>query len=257
MNSIKLVACDIDGTLLPVGQTEISPAVFDQIRRLHAIGVRFCPASGRQYTSLRRLFAPVAADICYLCENGSVVYGENAGEILHKTVIDHALAMRLCRAILDMPNAEILISGADTSYVIPKSEEYVRYIRDGVGNNTVIVPSPEAVPEDIIKISVCIPEAGVHFPCMKADWPEFAVALSGKEWIDFTLADKGIGIEALCEAYGILPSEVLAIGDNYNDLPMLSLVGHPYLMDTAVPELLRRFDRKCAKVEDVLAAIVC
>ncbi len=42
----RLVACDIDGTLLD-GSTAIAPAVFTQIRRLSRLGVYFCPASGR------------------------------------------------------------------------------------------------------------------------------------------------------------------------------------------------------------------
>ena len=46
----RLVACDIDGTLLD-GSTAIAPAVFTQIRRLSRLGVYFCPASGRQYSS--------------------------------------------------------------------------------------------------------------------------------------------------------------------------------------------------------------
>lgn len=55
---IRLIACDIDGTLLHGAQTQIAPEVFRQIRRLSAQGVIFCPASGRQYHSLRNLFAP-------------------------------------------------------------------------------------------------------------------------------------------------------------------------------------------------------
>ena len=43
----RLVACDIDGTLLD-GSTAIAPAVFTQIRRLSRLGVYFCPASGRK-----------------------------------------------------------------------------------------------------------------------------------------------------------------------------------------------------------------
>ena len=53
-----LVASDLDGTLLPEGQTELPCAVFDEIRRLHDCGVLFCAASGRPLDALRELFAP-------------------------------------------------------------------------------------------------------------------------------------------------------------------------------------------------------
>ena len=57
---IHLIASDIDGTLLQGGQTRLDPALFDVIERLEQHGIRFAAASGRQYTNLRRLFAPVA-----------------------------------------------------------------------------------------------------------------------------------------------------------------------------------------------------
>ena len=70
---IKLIASDIDGTLLQNGETAISERFFAQARRLMAQGVAVCAARGRQYSSLRRLFAPVAEELYYICENGAVV----------------------------------------------------------------------------------------------------------------------------------------------------------------------------------------
>ena len=57
---IKMVCSDLDGTLLQYGKKLIEGEIFDEIRALHDRGILFCPASGRQYTSLRKLFAPVA-----------------------------------------------------------------------------------------------------------------------------------------------------------------------------------------------------
>ena len=58
--SIRLICSDIDGTLLQYGKKELEGEIFEQIRELHRRGILFCPASGRQYTSLRKLLAPVA-----------------------------------------------------------------------------------------------------------------------------------------------------------------------------------------------------
>ena len=55
---IRLIACDIDGTLLFPWQREVAPAALHEIPRLAAKGIRFCPTSGRRLESLRRLFAP-------------------------------------------------------------------------------------------------------------------------------------------------------------------------------------------------------
>ena len=65
--SIKLICSDIDGTLLQYGRKELEGEIFEQIRELHRRGILCCPASGRQYTSLRQLFAPVADGCVFLC----------------------------------------------------------------------------------------------------------------------------------------------------------------------------------------------
>ena len=97
---VKLIASDIDGTLMSYGETSLPPALFGLIRRLRAAGVLFCPASGRQYHSLRQLFAPVADEVCFLCENGAVVFGpgtEETAPVLSKTAMSRDEALSLAR----------------------------------------------------------------------------------------------------------------------------------------------------------------
>lgn len=52
LEGIKLIACDLDGTLLHPGEREPRPEAFELINELHRRGVVFMPASGRQYASL-------------------------------------------------------------------------------------------------------------------------------------------------------------------------------------------------------------
>ena len=82
--SIKLICSDIDGTLLQYGKKELEDEIFEQIRELHRRGILFCPASGRQYTSLRKLFAPVADCCVFLCENAQKFW-ENRSVRMQKT----------------------------------------------------------------------------------------------------------------------------------------------------------------------------
>ena len=51
---VKLIASDLDGTLLQNGAHDVNPIVFDQIRTLKEHGIMFAAASGRQYLNLRR-----------------------------------------------------------------------------------------------------------------------------------------------------------------------------------------------------------
>ena len=74
---IKLIASDVDGTLMQEGERVIPPSLFPLIRSMKEKGIHFAVCSGRQYANLRRLFAPVADDIGYICENGSLVVWQN------------------------------------------------------------------------------------------------------------------------------------------------------------------------------------
>lgn len=249
---IRLVASDIDGTLLTGGASAIPGEIFEHIRRLERRGILFCPASGRQYSSLRRLFAPVADRVPYLCENGAVVFGPG-GAVLGKTPMPRAEAEAICRDILETEGCEVLISGADTSYLCPKGPDIEGHIRWFVGNNTAILAAPGEVPEEIVKVSAYCAAGTEAIPAWLAEkWRAFNPAVAGREWLDFTLADKGTGLEQLCAALGIAPAEVMAFGDNWNDVPMLALAGEPWLMETADAPLLARFPNHCAAVAEIL-----
>ena len=63
---IKLIASDLDGTLLPEGTMDVNPELFDVIRRLKKKGVTFAAVSGREYDSIAKVFEPVKDDIYFI-----------------------------------------------------------------------------------------------------------------------------------------------------------------------------------------------
>lgn len=249
---IRLVASDIDGTLLQGGARALSDELFGLIRVLKKRGILFCAASGRQYRSMRALFAQAEDDIAYLCENGAIVY--RGGSVVSKLAMERADALALIGQIQAQEQCEVLISGADTSYLLPKHPDYVDHIRYFVGNHITRVKRAQDIPEDILKVSAyCRDGAASHTQTLGAPWKAaYSVAVAGEKWLDFTRADKGTGLAALCGELGVRPQEVIAFGDNFNDVPMLDLVGSPYIMQGAVPALLERYPMHCARVEDVL-----
>ena len=69
------------------------------------------------------------------------------------------------------------------------------------------------------------------------------------------MSTKGTGIRQLGELLQIPMEQVLAIGDNDNDVPMLETVGYPYIMENTAPHLLERFPNHCRRVEELLATL--
>ena len=62
---IKLIASDLDGTLLHNGAQKLTPRAIELIHELTQKGVHFVAASGRQYPALARLFEPVHGN-CFI-----------------------------------------------------------------------------------------------------------------------------------------------------------------------------------------------
>lgn len=258
-NTIKLIACDLDGTLLLHGAQACNEELFPIIEELASRGIAFVPASGRQYPSLQRLFSAVKDKLTYLCENGSLVM--HLDQVLVKHSFEDSLAMELSHAILEREECEVLISGERTCYVIPRSSDYVRHLREDVGNHVCVIDTPERITEEIIKVSFFTKAEFV--PKIKADLgtrfqTRCQMVTSGHEWIDFAPlgTGKGSALRDIGESLGILPHEMVAFGDNENDRTMLELVGHPYLMEHCNPTMRDISAKKCCKVEDTLREIL-
>ena len=149
----------------------------------------------------------------------------------------------------------MLISGADTSYLCPKYGDILP-LMESKGNNIVLLARPEDVPEDIVKLAAfCLQGTAGLEAALAPQWGRvFHAAVAGAEWLDFTLADKGTGLDRLCKILNISPERAMAFGDNFNDLPMLRMAGRPYIMDTAHPRLQEEFS-VCSSVEEVLRTL--
>ena len=128
--SIKLICSDIDGTLLQYGKKELESEIFEQIRELNRRGILFCPASGRQYTSLRKLFAPVADCCVFLCENGGVIYKDE--QCIAKNPMPRALAEEIANDLWTRSDGqgEVMLSGQNTAYLMERGLGMLKRIGD-------------------------------------------------------------------------------------------------------------------------------
>lgn len=252
---MKFIASDLDGTLLLDKSMQVSQEMFRLISKYQEQGVLFCAASGRQYNSLRGLFAPVAEDLVYVCENGAVVFYK--GEVLGKTCIPRADALAICRSILAQPNCEVLISGERTSYLLPKQEDYVDHIQYFVGNHVTLVPALEAIPEEILKVSAFCRDGAVKYEePLGRPWKEkMNVAVSGRRWLDFTVAGKEDALEIVHQKLGISPAEMVSFGDNFNDVGMLRYTGRSFAMQSAPDAVKQAATGVCTRVEQTLAQL--
>lgn len=236
---VKFIACDLDGTLLLNGAQSVDESAIQYIDRLVESGVIFAPASGRQITSLKRLFEPISNKLAYIAENGALV--EYRGETIGKTPMDRKLALEIIEDVIAQPNCEVLVSGEHTAYIKPKSEEYHYRMTKIVNYHTTLVDKFTDIDEDILKIAVCdmsgIKNSKDHFINKWSD--RASVLVSGELYLDFmdSAVNKGRGIEQIQKYFGLKPEECMAFGDNYNDIAMLDKVYYSYVMEKAASDV--------------------
>ena len=249
-----LAASDIDGTLLPDGQTELSPAVFDEIRRLRERGVLFCAASGRPLFMLQELFAPVADEIAYMSENAAYVY---YGRELLNTI---AMPRDLCAELVAYlgTRTDCVARACTTTgryYFVPTAAAQANLDSVGVEfGNAQFVKDFSALKGDVTQVSA-ISAGDMNIPAKEILplWQNrIGAAVTGEHWLDFTAAGKDKGLHLLCEHFGIPQANTYAFGDSYNDAPMLRAAAHPYLMNIAPADLKAEFS---AQIDDVVAVL--
>lgn len=255
---IKLIASDLDGTLIQKPARTVPKEVFPAIHDFTEKGGLFVAASGRQYANLKRLFAPVKDEIAYICENGClVIYKE---EVLYHAKMERQMGEEILRAILSIPDCEILLSGVNTCYIQPKDPSYADYMINHVKNNTIVVDDIFQVQEPYFKISV-YNKYGIE-RCEDFFFDTFKekvnVVTSGNAWLDMMPlhVHKGSALKMLSEKLSIPLSDMMAIGDHYNDMEMLSLVGHPACVENAKPEIKEICKYKTASAEKLIAETV-
>jgi hydroxymethylpyrimidine pyrophosphatase-like HAD family hydrolase len=238
---IRMIASDLDGTLLQNGRQAPTEEAFALIRAFAARGIPFCAASGRQYSSLKKMFAPVAEQCLFLCENGAVIYAHD--RVLDATPMPRKIAEEIAWDFWQGSEGqgEVLISGEDLCYGMERGLG----MADGmerVGNRYRRIHDPAEVPEDLLKVSVFLPRGVARYVSrFVPKWAAYHAAVAGACWIDTTLASKGSGIRHLCTVTGVDPADVMAFGDNFNDETMLDVVGAPYIMDGADPVLRKKY----------------
>ncbi len=232
---IKLLAVDMDLTLL-ASDGSLPPRMDERIDALSEAGVLFCPASGRPAPTLQMMFPEHAGSIAFCADNGGwVIYqGRTAfrnlirPELWHE-VLDFAAADGRCAPVL---------CAFEQAYVLKRDhrhhEAIYKYYKD-----IRYVESFDEVDAEADKVTVLFPDYDAEPRFASTYEPRFGKRLyvtnAGREWIDFMNlgVSKGSGVAHLCRELGIGLADAAAVGDTYNDIPMLSAVGHSFVVANA------------------------
>jgi Cof subfamily protein (haloacid dehalogenase superfamily) len=239
---LRLVVTDLDGTLLD-GDGRIPDRLWEVLPRLRERGITLAPASGRQYATLRRLFARGAEGMAFIAENGTFVVVD--GNELSCTPLEPDFASGLVglvrELVADGYDLGLVWCGREGAYVersdAPFVAEVARYYAA-----LEMVDDLRQAPEAAIKCAVFDfgdAESGAARLLAERCAP-YQVVPSSEHWVDIMHADanKGAALDSLQRRLGITPEQTVVFGDYLNDLEMISDTPYSFAMANAHPEVI-------------------
>lgn len=240
---LRLIAVDMDGTLLD-GHGRIPEALWPLFDRLHADGIRFAPASGRQLATLQRAFAEHLDDMVFIAENGAyVVEGDTE---ISSDAMDAAftasLVMRLRALAAAGRDLGVVVCGKRSAYIeraddafLPEAQKYYARLE--------ALPDLLAVDDQILKVAIFdFSDAAATAPALEDLRATHQVVVSGEHWIDVMNqgVNKGVALRRLQAATGITPEQTAVFGDYLNDLEMMDAASLSFAMANAHPDVAAR-----------------
>jgi len=263
---IKLLALDLDGTLLN-SRGEIPEKNLEAIQRAEQIGVLVTIATGRRFRDALPVALQLKLNAPVVCHNGALLKYADTLENVAVSLLKKETVREILRvgkrfggnALLsaDPIGKGVLLYDTVSDDNVPL-QKYIAWSKRLHG-----AEAEEAVHHVVNLEAVCgeIETVHISFSGTLAPMAELEMILRGElndtatilttvyPRLDFTLIDilppdasKGVGVEKLALLNNLSAENVMAIGDNFNDLEMLEYAGTAVVMGNASPELLERED---------------
>ena len=253
--SIRLIASDIDGTLLNP-QFQISEDDLAALRRAHAAGIEIVLVTGRRHTFALPIAQQLGFDLWLISSNGAVTRSLS-GETFHRDLMPRETCLELVGAMQAFRGSTVLTFDKEVkgAIVIEHMNDLTASIRRWLEKNMVyidfVVPIEKALVSDPVQAMFCgsmkrmsealtvLEKAGMgdRITVLRTEYPARDLSM-----IDVLNAgcSKGHALERWAAHRGLRREEVMAIGDNHNDVEMLEFAGHAVIMGNACEELRER-----------------
>jgi Cof subfamily protein (haloacid dehalogenase superfamily) len=248
-----LLVADIDGTLVGEDKT-VPPGVVGAVRAAQERGVRVCLATGRMWDAARRYAEAIAANPPAILYNGALVFDFATGRTLWAHRIPEAVGRRLLPVLRTFPQTSPLVFVRGKVYAerrTPFVDLYARRDRLTVE----ITPSFEGVldedpakllvvgrPEDLPAVRRAIAATAGEAVTEVYSQPDYLEILPPG-------VSKGVALPRLAAAVGVSIAQVVAVGDNYNDVTMLRAAGLGIAVEGAPAEVLAAAAATCPPPE--------
>jgi Cof subfamily protein (haloacid dehalogenase superfamily) len=249
---IRLIGIDVDGTLLD-SRGHLPDRNRSAIHEAVRAGIHVALVTGRSYPFARPIADPLPESVT-LIVSGGAVERSMAGTVLARRLLDRRVADAVLAATHPYRDHAALIFDRDeANQIVYETMNWEHPGRKGywLRNQHLIrqvTPLEQSLIEDPIGVMFNGAVAAMRSltGVLRRDARHFAVSLTEYVHRDFSLIDitapaatKGRALAWRAAQLGLDRDEVMAVGDNFNDLDMLEYAGTPVVMGNAVEELKR------------------
>ncbi|MCU4426298.1 MULTISPECIES: Cof-type HAD-IIB family hydrolase [Acinetobacter] len=241
--TIKILAVDMDGTFLNSKKQYNKARFLKQYEQLKQNKIHFVVASGNQHAKLVTYFPEISHEIAFIAENGAHVV--DAGQELAFAHLSQQQFIETLKAINSTYTSKMVICGKQSAYVHTsmQAEDYAKVAR--YFEKLTVIDDFYALDDLVCKITF-IAQENESFAIFQDLQQQSFVAdkvlvpvSSGFDFIDLILPDqhKAHGLKLLLQKWQVEPDQVIAIGDNNNDIQMIKAVGYGFAVENAVEAL--------------------
>lgn len=232
---IKLVACDMDGTLLTTNK-QLPGNISKVIDYFHQQGILFVIASGRQYDALKEMFIHDYKKLVFICDNGGFLHMDDqyyANGNLDQDDFDEIVDK------LEAFEVSIIFSGLKQAYVISHNYEEHKEIIDHFYPKHIHVDNVN-FNDKVGKIAIMDKTGELPvFDIFDNFLYKYTITKSEERWFDIMKisVNKGKVIKKIQKLKKITYDETMVFGDMMNDYDMMQSGYYSYAMGNAVPEI--------------------
>ncbi len=251
---IRLIAIDLDGTLLN-SKVELSDENRGALRRANDAGIEIVLGTGRRHDFALPIAESLGFEMWMFSSNGAVTRSTR-GETFHRDFLPKETARKLAQSMRKYRDYMVLTfdRAGLGAIVCENHDQLYGVIRRWMEKNAPFIeyvnPIEDALTEDPIQAMFCGPvelmDRAQEELAESGFKNEFTAVRTQYDYRDLCIVDllnagcsKGHALERWAKHRGFDRSEVMAIGDNYNDVEMLTYAGHPVIMGNACDELKR------------------
>lgn len=232
--SYQAIAFDLDGTLLS-SQATILASSKQAIQKARELGLKVFIVTGRHHTAVRPYYVELGLDTPVVCCNGTYLYDFQQDKVLASNPLTEQQASDLIQSAkaLNIHTAVYTRDAMTYEVLNPHFTKLLKWVEscpESVRPNVHQVESFQQLVDDgitIWKVLISDPDLAKMQQFVDNLSSELSAEWSWVDRVDITRAgnSKGACLSELLKQENIDPNNVIAFGDNFNDISMLKLVG--------------------------------